>query len=107
MNLIQSKTNPARLHSGGFVEKIIRDKEGRLVRATFSVYENGGRIKARLVEYVYLTNGTISGNVLALGGLTSPKVKNQNFSFDKTVKSPYFNKESLYFSGSKPRAPTF
>lgn len=99
MQLIQSKTN--------FVEKIIRDKEGRLVRATFCVYENGGRIKAKLVEYVYITAGAISGKILSLAGLSKNKKIVSEIIFTGVTKSPYFNKESLYFSGSKPRAPTF
>ncbi len=66
MQIIQAKTN--------FVEKIIRDKDGRLVRATFSVYENGGRIKAKLVDYVYITAGAICGKILSLAGFNSKKI---------------------------------
>ena len=29
---------------GNIVEKVLRDKEGKLIRARFFVYENGGRI---------------------------------------------------------------
>ncbi len=99
MNLIQSKNQ--------YIEKIIRDKEGRLVRATFSVYENGGRIKAKLVDYVYITVGAIPGKVLSLVGFNFKKTSADKTTFTGITKSPYFNKESIYFSGSKPRAPTF
>ncbi len=97
MQIIQSKTN--------FVEKVLRDKEGRLVRATFCVYENGGRIKARLVDFKYI--GELAGKIFSLVS------SNKNFNsvtetyYNKPVSSPYFNKQTLYFSGSKPRAPTF
>ena len=99
MQIIQSKQN--------IVEKIFRDKNGRLVRAEFCVYENGGRIKAKLIDYVYITAGAISGKVLSLSGLPKNKTSKVKTTFNGIVKSPYFNKESLYFSGSKPRAPTF
>ena len=51
--IIQSQGLPAGRH-GNIVEKVLRDKEGKLIRARFFVYENGGRIKARLLDFVYI-----------------------------------------------------
>ncbi len=98
--IIQSK--------GNIVEKVLRDREGRLVRAKFFVYENAGRVKARLVDLKYLEEAIL---------LTASKIF---LPFYKKLKSIYvqlFPKqkfayqfvqcETLYVSGSKPRAPTF
>ena len=100
MQIVSSKQN--------IIEKIIRDKEGRLVRATFCVYENGGRIKAKLVDYVYITAGAICGKVLSLGGNMSRTVLDtKSLSFNSKIVSPFFSLDSLLYStGSKPRAPT-
>ena len=96
--IIQSKSQ--------IVEKILRDKEGRLVRATFCVYENGGRIKARLVDFVYLNQKILKNVVFALSGFAKTKATPTPSVGVKSVFSTYFNKDILYFSGSKPRAPT-
>ena len=98
MQLVKSQSN--------IVEKVLRDKEGRLVRARFQVYENAGRIKARLVDFVYLTEKAISSAVQALPGF----FKKVTSRFDLEVRgiiSPFITFEILHFSGSKPRAPTF
>ena len=100
MQIIQSQTN--------IVEKVIRDKQGRLVRAKFFIYESAGRVKARLIEFKYLEEAL----ALAVGTFL--------LSFYKQVKSnleEFFAKRDLAFvpiktddldySGSKPRAPTF
>ena len=100
MQIVNSKTS--------FVEKIFRDKNGRLVRAQFTVYENAGRIKARLVDFKYLDEpAQIKGGVLSLPFFSSPQnsLFNIHYSVRKTV-SPYFTFETLNFTGSKPRAPT-
>lgn len=99
MQIVQSKNN--------IVEKVLLDKEGRLVRARFVVYENGGRIKAKLIDFVYITAGFVSGKVLSLS-TNFKKVVSQSKTFlNKTVVSPFLNLNSIYSSGSKPRAPTF
>ena len=101
MQIIKSKQN--------IIEKILRDKEGRLVRARFVVYENGGRIKARLVQVVYIEKKAITGKVLILPSLMSRTVLDTVLGHRMSklvVTSPYFNKLNLYFNGSKPRAPT-
>jgi hypothetical protein len=91
---------------GNIVEKVLRDKEGKLIRARFFVYENGGRIKARLLDFVYVTINELPGKVSALLGIVSRKIKNVfsvlNFEFST------FNLElsDIYSIGSKPRAPT-
>ena len=96
MQLIQSKAN--------LIERILHDKEGRLVRATFCVYENAGRIKARLVDFVYMNE--LKGKILTLSEFTKAKVTPMSDIGVRLVSSPYFNKETILFSGSKPRAPT-
>ncbi len=89
-------------HKGNIVEKILRDKEGRLVRAKFYIYESAGRIKARLLEATIIAE--LAGKVLSLFG---PAQKTgSKISFSKSTVSPYFNKDVLTFLGSKPRAPT-
>lgn len=90
--------------NGSVIEKIIRDKNGNLVRAKFFVYENAGRIKARLIEAIIIH--TLKGATQALSGFAKERI-NYVVNYSREVfKSSYFNKENLYFSGSKPRAPT-
>ena len=89
-----------------FVEKVLRDKEGRLVRATFCVYENGGRVKARLVSVIYLAEKALQSATFALSGFVNKKISPIVNFFGKAVASPYFSVETLYQNGSKPRAPT-
>ena len=92
---------------GNTVEKIFRDKDGRLVRATFYVYENAGRVKARLVDFVYLTEEVVKSATFFISGFAKAKAKNLINTIGRSVISPFLNFEILYFSGSKPRAPTF
>ena len=87
------------------VEKIIRDKKGRLVRATFYVYENAGRVKARLVDFVYLTEEIIKSTTFFLTGFSKGNTQGYPVYNLKSAISSFVN-EILYFSGSKPRAPT-
>lgn len=98
MQLIQSK--------GNIVEKIIRDKDGKLIRARFFVFENQGRIKVRLLDFVYLAEqALISGaNFLLSIAIKVKRIWQKNYIGISYV-SP-FTKTNLYFSGSKPRAPT-
>ncbi|MSU45033.1 MAG: hypothetical protein EXS47_00150 [Candidatus Zambryskibacteria bacterium] len=98
MQIIQSK--------GNIVEKVIRDKDGKLIRARFFVFENNGRIKARLMDFVYLTEQAVIGCVnFLLSGIAKAKQVFQKVIFSVSYTSP-FTKTNLYFSGSKPRAPT-
>ena|SRR3989338_3645589 len=93
MQIVRSKNQ--------FVEKILRDKQGRLVRARFCVYENAGRIKARLLEATVINE--LVGQVLSL--FSPVKKSSQEISFSKSIVSPYFSKNVLNFLGNKPRAP--
>lgn len=96
---------PLRLNT---IEKILRDKEGRLVRATFCVYENGGRFKARLVSAVVIDESSIIENkILTLAGVAEKGVRPLSFHVLKRKGSDPFFSNLLYTSGSKPRAPTF
>ncbi len=90
------------------MEKILRDNQGRLVCAKFCVYENGGRIKARLIDFKYLDEPTqIKGKVFSLIGNISLKTFNSQILYKKSYVPLYFTFETLNFIGSKPRAPTF
>ena len=91
---------------GEYVEKIVRDAGGRLVRLSFCVYENGGHIKARLLNAVYLSESPLENKTVFL---TSPRVPLGEYAdvfFTVKIVSPYFNSNLLNFLGSKPRAPT-
>lgn len=95
-------------HNGKIVEKIFRDKDGRLVRANFCVYENAGRIKARLVDFVYIAEQILlAGATYFLPGFAKTKLAFAEVSNGISYSPSYFNVNNIYFSGSKPRAPTF
>jgi len=90
---------------GEYVERIIRDKNGQLVRATFCVYECNGHIKARLLNAEFLTETLSNKKVIAIDGIAKKEFREIIDEIGKTI-SPYFTFDTLYFSGSKPRAPT-
>ena len=93
---------------GEYIEKIVRDGNGRLVRLSFCVYENGGHVRARLLNATYLPeNQKIEDKVLFLSGNKQQKNYGTEIIFKNKTVSPYFNFDILHFSGSKPRAPTF
>jgi hypothetical protein len=72
------------------------------------VYENGGHVKARLLNATYLPeNREIENKTLTLGGLTRDKNFPAEILHSEKIASPYFNSNLLNFLGSKPRAPTF
>ncbi len=99
MNIIKSQSN--------IVEKVLRDKDGKLIRARFFVYENGGRIKARLLDFVYLAEqALISSTNFLLSTVSKTKAIVTKFSSVKTYTTPFVILNTIYFSGSKPRAPT-
>ena len=87
------------------VEKLITSEEGVVFKAYFLVFEEEGRIKARLVravpvskkknEIVFALTGDIATHTPAefVSEITSEKII-----------SPYSS--LLYFVGSKPRAPS-
>jgi hypothetical protein len=92
---------------GEYIEKIVRDGNGRLVRLSFCVYENGGHVRARLLNATYLPeNGKIENKILSLDGLSQAKTFPAEILHTEKVASPYFNSNLLNFLGSKPRAPT-
>lgn len=99
MNLTRSQSN--------IVEKVLRDKEGKLIRARFFVYVDGGRIKARLLDFVYLAEQVLlqSANFL-LSVASKTKAIVTKFSSVKTYTNHFTILNTIYFSGSKPRAPT-
>src|SRR5262245_56697494 len=114
MQLAYSKGNPAcnrlklQAMAGRVVEKVLRDKEGKLVRAEFYLYEEAGRIKARLLNVSYIEEQVVlSGAIFSLPGYINTKLTWSEILPKTTIISPFISEEILYSSGSKPRAPTF
>ena len=99
MQIIKSQHN--------IVEKVLRDKNGRLLRARFSVYESAGRIKARLIDFSYIETKEIAGKILAILGIKKEEKSSSKILFGRSIFSPFVASEILYSTGSKPRAPTF
>lgn len=98
MQLTRSKSN--------FIERVCRDANGNLVRATFCVYECRGHFKARLVKVVYLEEKLqISGRNLSLAGFQTQRTFNTKIEFSGKKVSPFISFD-IYSFGSKPRAPT-
>jgi hypothetical protein len=88
---------------GNIVEKVIRDRDGQLIRAKFFVYQVAGRVRARLVDFSYI--GELAGKILSLVTPTFSKLNQKIRHFD----ADFFartTKNNLAFFGSKPRAPT-
>lgn len=100
MQIIQSQ--------GDIVEKVLRDKDGKLIRARFFVYENNGRIKARLLDFVYLTEQLLlQGKELLLSVFKKDNLVTAFKSFGLFLNPKTYSLITLNFLGSKPRAPTF
>ncbi len=97
MNLVQSKSN--------IIEKVLRDKEGRLVRASFQVYENAGRLKARLLDFVYIDIPQIAGKILSIASAIKEAILKVEFSYEAPA-FVFVKSKNLESSGTKPRAPT-
>ncbi len=93
---------------GNLIEKILRNPDGRLVRATFCVYEYHGRAKARLVKVVFLDEAPVLGTQsFGLPGFVQvPAADFSEFVSTGPISSPYFNSNILYSLGTQPRAPT-
>ena len=104
-NICLSNNEMRRLRES-YIEKVLRDKEGRLVRATFYIYENAGRVKARLVDFVYLTEEFVKSTKVFLVGFFKAQVSQFKNVVNKLNVISFINREILFFSGSKPRAPT-
>lgn len=88
------------------IEKLITSPEGIVFKAIFLVYEEEGRIKARLVRAVPVSKKQ-SAIIFALAGESS-NISRAEIISDAThtqIVSPYAS--LLYFVGSKPRAPSF
>jgi hypothetical protein len=98
MNLIKSQSN--------IVEKVLRDKDGKLIRARFFVYENGGRIKARLLDFVYLTEQALLNGTKLLLSASSKSLEKVFKLFRHFFYSIFIIRYSIFNLGSKPRAPT-
>lgn len=89
------------------VEKMITSPEGVVFQATFLVFEEFGKVKARLVKAVPIQKAENTGEVLAICGdvcNSFVEILKEAFASYKII-SPY--NSILYFTGVKPRAPTF
>ena len=96
-----------RILQGNIVEKILRDREGRLARVNFYVYENEGRLKARILKIEYIDEKISAGLVLSLNGsIDDSNVSPQSNVVVDAVISPFFDSSLIYTIGSKPRAPS-
>jgi len=92
---------------GNIIERVIRDKDGKLICARFFVYENNGRIKARLLDFVYLAEQVLlSGVNFVLSGFSKTRPSPTSEVGEKLIPN-YYQLTTVYKLGSKPRAPTF
>jgi len=94
------------LTRGNFIEKILRNADGQLVRVTFALYEHEGRIKARVVDTVLIEDQKSDSEILALCGCSKIPAASLEISLGGATISPYATLNPLYVSGSQPRAPT-
>lgn len=93
---------------GNIVEKVMRDKQGRLVRAKFFIYESAGRIKARLIDFTYVVEMvSIAAAQAFLPFYNKIKSDLVNFFAKKELAFVPVKTDDIDYSGSKPRAPTF
>jgi hypothetical protein len=99
MQIVRSQNN--------IFEKVLRDKEGRLIRARFEVYEIAGKIKAKLLDWEYFDIKTLAGKVLSLAGFIAEKKSEFVPKSENPIASSFFVKDFLYIAGTKARAPTF
>jgi hypothetical protein len=88
------------------IEKLITSAEGIVFKAFFLVYEEDGKVKARLVRAIPISK-KISPVVFALAGDVQNSIAPISIIKVKSEKiiSPF--NSILYFAGSKPRAPSF
>ncbi|MDD5318979.1 MAG: hypothetical protein PHF79_04185 [Candidatus Pacebacteria bacterium] len=89
-----------------FVEKIITSPEGLDFRVVFLVFEEGGRIKARLVSATPISAPATNNNAaMALPGFAQSMeyAAILAFTWDDIIPSPY--NSILRFTGSIPRGP--
>ncbi len=92
---------------GNIIEKVLRDPMGRLARVTFYVYENAGRMKARVVNVAYLDE-LPKKQIFTLGGVVlNTSAPSERITYIAPVASPYVDTLILFKLGSKPRAPAF
>ncbi|MBA3733031.1 hypothetical protein H0W91_01510 [Patescibacteria group bacterium] len=95
-------------HNGQIVEKIMRDKQGRLVRAKFFIYESAGRLKARLIDFTYsveLVSLAAAQALLLFYNKIKSKLANL-FAKQELAFVPINTDNDIDHSGTKPRAPT-
>jgi hypothetical protein len=87
------------------IEKVFRDKQGRLIRARFAVYEAGGRIKARLLDWQLIE--ALVAPLMGLLGHTKRALTQVKTAVFSQLSTFNFSLSTIYFTGTKARAPTF
>ncbi len=87
-----------------YIEKVLKDKNGNLVRARFWIYENSGRLKAKLVDFEYLDD---PNRVILLRDVEKDYINFLENEVKFSLNNPYIVLVGIYSLGSKPRAPTF
>src|SRR5690242_13543700 len=93
--------NKRELKQSNIFEKVFLDKEGRLVRATFEVYEINGTLKARLLNFVYETVAAISGQVLKLSNFVKSEISKLSFILKVLFNPSLYSLVTIYSTGSK------
>lgn len=91
---------------GKIIEKVLQNPDGQMVRAVFCVYETEGRVKARLLHSTVIGIESQKPEILTLGGSIFSYTPESRVIFYTPIVSPFVDSNSIYFSGSKPRAPT-
>lgn len=87
------------------VEKLITSAEGVVFQAMFLVYEEDGRVKARLVRAIPVSKKAQPIVFALTGDITpAPAIEIASEIEAENIISPYTS--LLYFVGSKPRAPS-
>ena len=89
------------------LEKIIVSPEGISFRSTFLVYQQGGKIKAKLLKAVEIAGDKL-GNVVAMisaprAAIVSAYVKAISYAPNKIIPSPFSS--LLYFNCNIARGP--
>jgi hypothetical protein len=88
------------------IEKFITSPEGVVFKAIFLVYEEAGKVKARLIEATPVADVPETSEILAIsdGSIASPFA--EAFSEGFPLSTFNYQLNSLYFTGAKPRAPS-
>lgn len=96
------------IHSqGSIIEKTIKDSEGKLICARFFVYIQNGRIRARLLSFIYLKDQALLKSRVFFLSISSDVLSTIFSTLNLALYSINYCFTTVFFLGSKPRAPTF